>query len=128
MASRDTRSPLARAAGLGSSRSGTAHWLAERVSAIALVPLTLWFMASIIARFDSDHGAFTAWLSSPLPALLMILLLVALFHHTALGMQVVIEDYVHSKAKLPAVLFTRFVCFAGAAAGILATLIVALRG
>lgn len=125
---RTTRSPLARAAGLGSSKSGVEHWWAERVSAVALVPLTLWFAASIIAHSGSDHAAFLAWLSAPVPALLMILLLIALFCHTALGLQVVIEDYVHSGVKFAAVLLLRLSCFALAAAGVFATLRIVFRG
>lgn len=125
---RNTRTPLARAAGLGSSKSGVEHWFAQRVSAVALVPLTLWFVASIIAHSGSDHAAFIAWLSTPFAALPMILLLIALFHHIALGLQVVIEDYMHSGAKFAVVLLLRLSCFALAAAGIIATLRILFRG
>ena len=76
--------------------------MAERVSAVALVPLTLWFVASIIPHTSSDYATFIAWLRTPVVAILMILLLSALFHHTALGLQVVIEDYVHSGVKFAA--------------------------
>ena len=79
----------------------------ERVSAVALVPLTLWFIASIIAHAGSDYAAFIAWLRMPLTDVLMILLLIALFHHAALGLQVVIEDYVHSGARFAAVIAVR---------------------
>lgn len=125
---RNTRSPIARAAGLGSSKSGVEHWLAERVSAVALVPLTLWFVTSIIAHSGSDHAVFLAWLSAPFPALLMILLLMALFYHTALGFQVVIEDYMHSGAKFAVVLLMRLGCLALAVGGIIATLRIVFRG
>ena len=84
--------PLGRAIGLGSAKGGVKEWWAERVSAVALVPLTLWFAATIIAHNGSDHAAFIAWLRTPLAPILMILLLIALFDHTALGLQVVIED------------------------------------
>ncbi len=93
------RTPLARVIGLGSARDGVGPWWAARVSAIALVPLTLWFAAGIIAHAGSDYATFIAWLRSPLAATMMILLLIALFYHVALGLQVVIEDYVHSGAK-----------------------------
>ena len=106
------RSPLARAIGLGSAREGVGSWLAERVSAVALVPLTLWFVASIIPHTSSDYATFIAWLRTPFVAILMILLLFALFHHTALGLQVVIEDYVHSGVKFAAVIGVRLACFA----------------
>ena len=104
------RSPLARAIGLGSAKEGVGHWWAERVSAVALVPLTLWFVASIIAHTGSDYATFIVWLRTPLAAILMILLLIALFYHTALGLQVVIEDYVHSGAKFAAVIAVRLGC------------------
>ena len=123
-----TRSPLARALGLGSARHGVAHWWTERVSAVTLVPLTLWFVASIIAHTGSDYVTFIALLRTPLATILMILLLIALFYHSALGLQVVIEDYVHSGAKFAAVAAVRLGCFALAVSGILANLRIALGG
>jgi len=123
-----TRSPLARASGLGSAKAGVEHWWAERVSAVALVPLTLWFVASIIAHTGADHATFIAWLRTPLATILMILPLIALFHHTALGLQVIIEDYVHSGAKFAAVIAVRLGCFALACAGIVAALRIAFSG
>jgi succinate dehydrogenase / fumarate reductase membrane anchor subunit len=123
---RSMQTPLAKAMGLGSAKSGVAHWWAQRVSAIALVPLTLWFAASIIAHSGSDYAAVLTWLRSPLTAGLMIVLLIALFQHTALGLQVVIEDYAHSGAKFAAVIAMRLGCFALATAGIVATLSIAL--
>jgi len=122
------RSPLARAIGLGSAKEGVGAWWAERVSAIALVPLTLWFAASIIAHTGSDYSTSIAWLRTPFATALMILLLLALFHHTALGLQVVIEDYVHSGVKFAAVIAVRFGCFALATVGIMAVLSVAFSG
>jgi succinate dehydrogenase / fumarate reductase membrane anchor subunit len=116
------RSPLGRARGLGSAHTGVAAWWIERATAIALVPLTIWFVASLIALTSRDYTTFVTWLRRPLPALFMILLLIALFTHLALGLRVVIEDYIHSKIKLPALLAVRFSCFALAIAGILATL------
>lgn len=128
MGAKDRRSPLAIAIGLGSARAGSAHWWAERVSAVALVPLTLWFVASIIAHSGDDHAAFTAWLGTPLASAAMILLLIALFHHTALGLQVVIEDYVHSGMKVAAVIAVRLGCFGLAVVGVLAVLRIAFGG
>ena len=93
------RSPIARAMGLGSAKEGVTHWWLVRVSAVALVPLTLWFLASIISHSGSDYATFIAWLRKPLVSALMVLLLVSLFYHTALGLQVVIEDYVHSATR-----------------------------
>ncbi|NDV89524.1 succinate dehydrogenase, hydrophobic membrane anchor protein [Aurantimonas aggregata] len=123
-----TRSPLARAIGLGSAKHGAERWWMERVSAVALMPLTLWFVASIIAHSGSDHAAFVAWLRTPLATTLMVLLLIALFYHTALGLQVVIEDYLHSWTKVAGLLAVRLGCFALAATGIIATLRIAFSG
>ena len=128
MGRRNTHPPLARAIGLGSAKAGVGHWWAERVSGLALVPLTLWFVASIIAHTGSEYDTFTAWLRTPLTTVLMVLLLIALFRHTALGLQVVIEDYVHSGAKFAAVIAVRIGCFVLATSGIVATLHIAFAG
>lgn len=125
---RNTRSSLARAAGFGSSKTGAEDWWAARVSAVALILLTLWFVASIIAHTGSDYAAFVAWLKSPVPASLMILLLIALYHHAALGLQVVIEDYLHAGAKFATLIVMRLTCFALAVAGIVATLRIVFGG
>ena len=125
---RNTRSALSRAIGLGSARRGVEAWWAERVSAVALVPLTLWFVGSMIAHAGSDIASFTSWLGAPFTATLMVLLLIALFYHTALGLQVVIEDYVHSGAKFAILMAVRLGCFALAAAGVIATLCIAFAG
>ncbi|HEX7072623.1 MAG TPA: succinate dehydrogenase, hydrophobic membrane anchor protein [Hyphomicrobiaceae bacterium] len=123
---KDMRSPLARAIGLGSAKSGVEHWWAERLSAIALIPLTLWFIASIIAHTGSDYAAFTEWVRRPYVPILMIALLITLFYHAALGLQVIIEDYQHSWAKLAMIIAAQFGCFILAIAGTVATLMVAL--
>jgi succinate dehydrogenase membrane anchor subunit len=123
------RSPLGRARGLGSAREGVEHWWMQRVTAAALIPLTLWFVVSLIALTGSDYNAFIAWLKAPFVAILMVLVLVALFHHMALGLQVVVEDYVHSdRAKIPTVVTIRLACFALAVAGIFATVRIAFDG
>lgn len=120
------QSPLGRAMGLGSAKAGFGHWWTERITAIALLPLSLWFAASLIAYSGSGYDAFVGWIGSPVTAVLMILLLIALFWHAALGLQVVVEDYIHSGAKVWMLLATRFACFALAAAGIVATLRIAI--
>ena len=123
------RSPLGRARGLGSAREGVEHWWMQRVTAAALIPLTLWFVVSLIALTGSDYNAFIAWIKAPFVAILMVLLLIALFHHTALGLRVVVEDYVHSDwAKIPAVVAIRYACFTLAVVGIFATLRIAFDG
>ncbi|MBA3897514.1 MAG: succinate dehydrogenase, hydrophobic membrane anchor protein [Sphingomonadaceae bacterium] len=126
MGDRNMRSPLARAMGLDSAKDGAGVWWTQRVSAVALVPLSLWFAASIIARTGSDYASFIAWLRMPLVATLMILFLIALFHHIALGLQVVIEDYVHSGAKFAWMIGARLASYALAIAGIMAILRIAL--
>lgn len=120
------RTSLRRAGGLGSAKFGVEHWWIQRVTAAALIPLTVWFVASLIALTGSDYNAFIVWLRSPFVTILMALLLIALFHHMALGLQVVVEDYVHSdRMKIPAVMLIRLACFALAVAGLYATLHIA---
>lgn len=111
-----------RAKGFDSAHTGFGHWWTERITAVALLPLTIWFAASIIAYSGSDYQAFISWLSSPVVAVLMVFLLIAVFWHMALGLQVVIEDYVHSSAKIWSLLIVRLVCFTMPVAGILAVL------
>ncbi|MFN3363424.1 MAG: succinate dehydrogenase, hydrophobic membrane anchor protein [Allorhizobium sp.] len=122
MRKQDNRSPASRAAGLGSARKGVGHWWAERVSAIALIPLTLWLMASLVTLSGDDHASFVAWLRMPNSMVFMVLLLAALFYHMALGLQVVVEDYVHSAAKFPTLIAIRLGSFALATTGIEAVL------
>jgi succinate dehydrogenase / fumarate reductase membrane anchor subunit len=123
-----TRSPLRQAFGLGSAKDGVEHWWLQRITAIALVPLTVWFAASLIAHAGDDHAMVIAWLKTPIATILMVVLLLVLFRHTALGLQVVIEDYVHSPVKIPALLAVRFGCFVLAVAGIWAILRIAFGG
>jgi succinate dehydrogenase / fumarate reductase membrane anchor subunit len=125
MSKESMRSPLGRALGLGSAKAGVGEWWRERVSALALVPLTVWFAASLIVHTGSDYATLIAWLRTPIVSLLMVLLLAGIFYHTALGLQVVIEDYVHSGLKILALIGMRFICAGLAAAGILATLRIA---
>jgi succinate dehydrogenase / fumarate reductase, membrane anchor subunit len=115
------QAPLTRVRGLGSAKDGVGHWWAQRVTAIALVPLTIWFVFSVASLNGADYQAVRDWLASPLAATLSIALIVSVFYHGALGLQVVIEDYVHHRPTelflLLAVKFAGFVC---AAASILA--------
>ena len=101
----------------------------QRVTAIALIPLTLWITASLFAHARSDYGAFILWLRTPFTTILLVLLLIALFYHMALGLQVVVEDYVHTeRIKIPAVIVIHLGCFVLATTGIIATLRVASGG
>ena len=90
------RSMLGRARGLGAAKSGTAHWWAQRVTAMAMIPLVLWFLATIIQLSHQPRAAVQHWGANPINAVLMLGLLVALLHHMQLGLSVVIEDYVHN--------------------------------
>jgi succinate dehydrogenase / fumarate reductase membrane anchor subunit len=126
MERRQLRSPLGRAIGLGSAKQGVEHWWAQRVSAVALLVLGLWFVASLAALAGADRATVAAWLHRPLAAILTILTLAAVFYHSALGLQVVIEDYVHAEGvKIAAVALVRLSCLALAVAGIFAVLRIA---
>ena len=91
------RSTLGQMRGLGSAKSGTAHWWAQRITAIALIPLSLWFVAAIIGLAGLPRAAVTQWAARPLVASLLIALVVATFHHLQLGMQAMFEDYVRGE-------------------------------
>ena len=121
------RSPLGRALGLGSAKEGVEHWWLQRITAAALVPLSVWFVIAIIRLVGADIETVRDWVSTPIPAILLVLLLIATFWHAALGLQVVIEDYVHTPlTKLGLVIVVRLGCFAFAVAGIFAVLSMAL--
>ena len=95
------RSPLGRAIGLGSAKEGVEHWWVQRITAMALVPLACGSSIAIIGLVGADLDTVQDWVGRPLPAILLVLLLIATFYHAALGLQVVIEDYVHAElAKL----------------------------
>jgi succinate dehydrogenase / fumarate reductase, membrane anchor subunit len=129
MAEQRLRTPLGRAVGLGSAKEGVGHWWAQRVSALALIVLGLWFVVSVIALAGADRAAVAAWLHHPLPAIITILLLIGVFYHAALGLQVVIEDYVHSEwLKLSTLVVMRLISIALAVAGIFAVLRLAFGG
>jgi succinate dehydrogenase / fumarate reductase, membrane anchor subunit len=99
------------------------------VSAVALIVLGLWFIASLVAHAGADRVMVVAWLKGPLAAVLTILTIAATFYHAALGIQVVIEDYVHSEwIKIPALVVLRLLCLALAVAGIFAVLRIAFGG
>ena len=97
LAQRTLRSPLGRVRGLGSAKEGAHHWWVQRLTAVALVPLTLWFIASLVVLTGASHGEVALWLARPHNAVLMLELIGATFWHGALGLQVVIEDYIHGE-------------------------------
>jgi len=120
------RTPLSRARGLGSAKSGTGHWWLQRLTAVALVPLSLWFVAALICVASADHATAVAWLGSPLAAILASAFIVAVFYHGQLGVQVVIEDYVHVEwLKLAGIVLMKLVSLLLAAACLFAVLRIA---
>jgi succinate dehydrogenase / fumarate reductase membrane anchor subunit len=123
------RTPLGRVRGLGSAKEGVAHWWAQRLTAIALVPLVLWFVISLLSMIGADHAVVKDWLSQPLPAVLTVLLVVATFHHAQLGLQVVVEDYVHNEAaKLTLIILIKFAALLLGALAVFAVLKLAFGG
>jgi succinate dehydrogenase / fumarate reductase membrane anchor subunit len=98
------RTPLSRVEGLGSARSGTEHFWKQRVTATALIPLTIWFLAAMLGLVGADQTAVMAWLHAPVHAVLMILFILAALKHMTLGVQVVIEDYVPREGQKIALL------------------------
>ena len=91
------KTPLGRARGLGSAKEGADHWMAQRITAIANIPLVLWLVYSIVDLKGASHAEFTGWLAEPVNAILMILFILSVFYHAKLGTQVVTEDYVHNE-------------------------------
>ena len=92
--------PLKRARGLGSAHSGTHHFWVQRLSALALIPLTVWFLIALVTRIlGQDASSVQQWVHAPLVALALAALIIALFWHAKLGLQVIVEDYVHCEGK-----------------------------
>ena len=91
------RTPLGRVRGLGSAKDGTGHWWMQRLTALALVPITVWFVISVIGMAGASYAEFSAWLANPLVAGLFLILIAATFYHAVLGLQVVVEDYLHNE-------------------------------
>jgi len=120
------RSPLGRVLGLGSAKEGTGHWWAQRVSAVALIPLTLWFMFSLLALPALDYATVKLWLSYPLSGFLAVLLIAVLSYHSYLGTAEVIEDYVRAPgSKIFSLVLLRFSYVLAGGASIFAILRVA---
>ena len=119
----DLRTPLARARGLGSAKAGVHHWWAQRLTAIALIPLVVWFAISLVMMSGADYGSVRAWIGSPVVMVLLILTIAVGLHHGQLGLQVVIEDYVHGDgSKLALIVAVRFIAVLFGLAAIVAVL------
>lgn len=117
------QTPLARARGLGSAKDGTHHWWMQRLTAVALVPLSLWFIYSLVCIGAMDYNAAIDWLQAPVTGVLMILFVFVLFYHAQLGLQVVIEDYVSNELiKISSIILLRFIIAFAGLSGVLAVL------
>lgn len=123
------RSPLRQVRGLGSAKEGVAHWWAQRVTAIALIPLVLWLVTGLLSLIGAEHASVLAWIGSPVTAVLLVLLLTTSFYHAQLGLQVVLEDYVHHEGwKLVTILFVKFACLLLGLAAVFGVLKIAFQG
>ena len=123
----DRRTPLKIARGLGSSHSGVSHWWTQRLTAAALVLLGVWFVVTVLSLLHADYATARATVARPWNALLLIAFVVTMFWHAVLGLQVVIEDYVHTRWKEVVLLVTiKFLAVLGALASVLAVLRIAL--
>ena len=121
--------PLGRVRGLGSAKSGLDHWWHQRLTALALIPLTAWFAVSLVVIASGTYQQAVDWIRDPIVAGLLILMLAAGYYHLKLGMQVIIEDYVHVEwLKLTALIVVTFWCIALALASIMAVVWIWLGG
>jgi succinate dehydrogenase / fumarate reductase membrane anchor subunit len=126
---RHLRSPLARVLGRGSAKEGVHHWWVQRLTSVALVPLTVWFVVSLLSLPSFDHATIVAWMGQLWTAVFLILLVLTAAWHSQLGVRVVVEDYVHgSGMKSLALALVTFFHVVVATAGVLAILKVALGG
>jgi succinate dehydrogenase / fumarate reductase, membrane anchor subunit len=123
------RSPLGRVLGQGAARDGVRHWWLQRLTSVALVPLTVWFVVSLLALPSLGHATLLAWMSQSSTALLLILLVLVAAWHSQLGLRVVVEDYVHGPGmKTLSLVSITFAHVLLAAAGVFAVLRVAFGG
>lgn len=115
------QTPLARVRGLGSARRGTLHWWRQRLSAVALLPLSLWFIYELTTLNSLEYGAARAWAAAPATAVLLALFIPTLFYHAQAGLQVVVEDYVKSEGlKLALLVLMKFIVAVCAVVALLA--------
>ncbi len=123
------RSPLGSVSGLGSAKDGVHHWWLQRLTSIALVPLTIWFTVSILSLPAMDHLTVIAWMAQSWTALLLIVLVLVTAYHSQLGVRVVVEDYVHNSGmKTLTLVILTFAHALLAVAGVFAILKVAFGG
>jgi succinate dehydrogenase / fumarate reductase membrane anchor subunit len=127
MSAADLETPLKHARGLGSAKSGAHHWIVQRITAVALIPLCLWVVYLVLAMMHADYAHARALVQHPVNAVLLIAFVLSVFWHAQLGVQVVLEDYVHTQwLEITAQLAVKFFCVLGAVACVLAIAKVAL--
>jgi succinate dehydrogenase / fumarate reductase, membrane anchor subunit len=119
------RSPLGRVLGAGSAKEGVHHWWVQRLTSVALVPLTVWFVVSLLSLPSFEHVTVITWMAQTWTALLLILFILVATWHSQLGVRVVVEDYVHGAAKTLTLVLITFIHAFLAAAGVFAVLKVA---
>jgi succinate dehydrogenase / fumarate reductase, membrane anchor subunit len=122
------RSPLGKVLGTGSAKEGVHHWWLQRLTSIALVPLTIWFVVSLLSLGSFEHVAVITWMAQSWTALLLVLFILVATWHSQLGVRVVVEDYVHGGSKTLTLVLITFIHAVVAAAGIFAVLKVAFGG
>jgi succinate dehydrogenase / fumarate reductase membrane anchor subunit len=123
------RSSLGQVYGLGSARQGARDWWLMRLTSLALIVLSIWWIASILVHAGARYAEFIGWVNDPITAVLMILTIGVMFYHLALGVQTVIEDYVHHEwVKIASLIAVKFGCILLGAIGIFAVLRIALVG
>jgi succinate dehydrogenase / fumarate reductase membrane anchor subunit len=123
----DLRNPLRKARGLGSAQSGVGHWWTQRVTAVALVALGIWFVILVLGLLHADYATARTTVAQPWNALLLVAFIIAAFWHAVLGLQVVIEDYVHTRwLEVASLLAIKFLAVLGGLASVLAVLRIAL--
>jgi succinate dehydrogenase / fumarate reductase membrane anchor subunit len=120
------RSPLGKVLGLGSAKEGPGHWWAQRTTAVALAPLGLWFVFSIVGLRNTNYQFVAAWVADPAHAILLILLLITLVYHSYLGLQVVVEDYLHGAMRVLVLLALRFMHVILVVAGIFSVITISV--
>ncbi|WP_370171096.1 succinate dehydrogenase, hydrophobic membrane anchor protein [Sphingobium abikonense] len=124
-----TGTGIGRVRGLGSAKEGAHHWLTQRYTAVGNLLLVLWLLFSLISLPGLDYDSVVGWIANPLVAVPMMLMLVSIFLHLRLGMQVMLEDYVHDKGlNFLCILLLNFYAIGGAAAGIFAIAKIAFTG
>jgi succinate dehydrogenase / fumarate reductase membrane anchor subunit len=124
----DRRTPLARARGLGSAKEGLHHWWMQRLTAIALIPLVVWFAISLVMLSGADLTTVRAWIGSPLVMVLLILTIGVGLHHGQLGLQVVLEDYTNGALRVAMIVLVKFIAILFGLAAILAILRIGFGG